>query len=304
MSFYKSILSNIESLKSSIRPSFQSQKTFNNFNINSNRVPSKNERLRKISEALHAPMQRSNSMVNNNLTAREPNISPQKKISPTVDYLQELLTKEQEKNEKYKNDILVLNRRIDELEMQIKMKGNNVETEEKRDDDEILKENEELKKFKENVYNISKQYDEINENVIVALNEIDRLFQKLNDKNFDMNLELKIKTLTGIKTNFEGAITNLIDTMKLKQEEYNLLLEEKEKEVQKVLAENDVLKKKYIKSEKEFFEKTAWLIKRRREQGYQNGENVDDIFGDYFKNKPDNVLTSRIRRSESMKNYI
>ena len=127
------------------------------------------------------------------------------------------------------------------------MKGNTVEVEDKRDDNEIIKENVELKKFKENVYNISKQYDEINENIIVSLNEIDRLFQKLNDKNFDMNLDLQIKTLTGIKTNFEGAITNLIDTMKLKQEEYNLLLEEKEKEVKKVLAENDVLKKKYIK---------------------------------------------------------
>ena len=303
MSFYKSILSNIESLKSSIRPSFQSQKNFNNINVINPKMPSKNERLRKISEALHAPMQRSNSMVNN-LTARQVNPSPQKKFSPTVDYLQELLTKEQEKNEKYKSDILVLNRRIDELEVQLKMKGNTVEVEDKRDDNEIIKENVELKKFKENVYNISKQYDEINENIIVSLNEIDRLFQKLNDKNFDMNLDLQIKTLTGIKTNFEGAITNLIDTMKLKQEEYNLLLEEKEKEVQKVLAENDVLKKKYIKSEKEFFEKTAWLIKSRREQGYQNGENVDDIFGEYFKDKPDNVLTSRIRKSESMKNYI
>ena len=303
MSFYKSILSNIESLKSSIRPSFQSQKNFNNINVINPKMPSKNERLRKISETLHAPIQRSNSMVNN-LPARQVNPSPQKKFSPTVDYLQELLTKEQEKNEKYKSDILVLNRRIDELEVQLKMKGNTVEVEDKRDDNEIIKENEELKVFKENVFNISKQYDEINENIIVSLNEIDRLFQKLNNKNFDMNLELKIKTLTGIKTNFEGAIVNLIDTMKLKQEEYNLLLEEKEKEVQKVLEENDVLKKKYLKSEKEFFEKTAWLIKRRREQGYQNGENVDDIFGEYFKNKPDNVLTSRIRKSESSKNYI
>lgn len=302
MSFYKTILSEIETLKNSCRPPRPHQ-TLKTPNSNYGGIISKNQRLRRIAESLHSPIRRTYSA----LSPSNSNLIPSKTAryfnndyAPSIEYLQDLLEKEQAKNETYRNDIIILNRRIDELELALEEKGND-----KIGDNELIKENTELKIFKESVFSLSKQYDEINENIIIALSEINRLFQKLNEKKFNMDIELKSKTLNTIQNNFENVIQNLLNTMKIKQDEYNLLLNEKEKDVQKILLQNDLMKKKHLQSQREFFEKTAWLLKRRRESYYNNENNHSnyDFFREYFRDKPDNILNYKLRKSESMKNF-
>ena len=304
MSFYRTILSEIETLKNSCRPPRSQQQSLilKNSNSNYDGVISKNQRLRRIAESLHSPIRRTHSAIspsNSNRPSSKTARYFNNNYSPSVEYLQELLSKEQAKNESYRNDIIILNRRIDELELALEERGSD-----KRGDNELIKENTELKIFKESVFSLSKQYDEINENIIVALSEINRLFQKLNEKKFNMGIELKLKTLNNIQNNFENVIQNLLNTMKVKQDEYNLLLNEKENDVQKIIQQNVLMKKKHLQSEREFFEKTAWLLKRRRELYYNNDDNHlnYDFFREYFKDKPDNILNYKIRKSESMKN--
>lgn len=304
MSFYKTILSEIETLKNSCRPPRPQQSlALKNSNSNYGGVISKNQRLRRIAESLHSPIRRTYSAVspsNSNLISSKTTRYFNNNYSPSIEYLQDLLEKEQAKNETYRNDIIILNRRIDELELALEEKGNY-----KRGDNELIKENTELKIFKQSVFSLSRQYDEINENIIVALSEINRLFQKLNEKKFNMGIELKLKTLNSIQSNFENVIQNLLNTMKIKQDEYNLLLNEKENDVQKIMQQNDLMKKKHLQSQREFFEKTAWLLKRRRES-YSNNDDYHsnyDFFREYFRDKPDNILNYKLRKSESMKNF-
>lgn len=97
--------------------------------------------------------------------------------------------------------------------------------------DKLLKENEELRKFKEEVYAISKEYDNINENVIVSLQEMDKLFTKINEAKYNMTYTKKAQELAKAQASFENVINTIIEMMKGKQDEYNFLVKEREKEV-------------------------------------------------------------------------
>ena len=122
MSFYRTILSEIETLKNSCRPPLPQQQSLilKNSNSNYDGVISKNQRLRRIAESLHSPIRRTHSAIspsNSNRPSSKTARYFNNNYSPSVEYLQELLSKEQAKNESYRNDIIILNRRIDELEL-------------------------------------------------------------------------------------------------------------------------------------------------------------------------------------------
>ena len=104
MSFYRTILSEIETLKNSCRPPLPQQQSLilKNSNSNYDGVISKNQRLRRIAESLHSPIRRTHSAIspsNSNRPSSKTARYFNNNYSPSVEYLQELLSKEQAKNE-------------------------------------------------------------------------------------------------------------------------------------------------------------------------------------------------------------
>jgi len=146
---------------------------------------------------------------------------------------QKLLIEEKIKNKNYNDNIIALSKQIEELECQIKFGDQSI-------NDEIIKlrqENQELKKFKEKVYSFSLKYDELNRDIINCLKSIEQMIHIFNDDSNSIqnqNIEFRNNNLNKISNNFKSVINDLSDFMKIKQSEYNTLLMEKEKEIQKL----------------------------------------------------------------------
>ena len=147
---------------------------------------------------------------------------------------QKLLIEEKIKNKNYNENIIALNKQIEELECKIKFGDQNI-------NDEIIKlrqENQELKMFKEKVYSFSLKYDELNRDIINCLKSIEQLVHIYNDDYSNsiqsQNEEFRNNNLNKISNNFKSVINDLSDFIKIKQSEYNTLLMEKEKEIQKL----------------------------------------------------------------------
>ena len=145
---------------------------------------------------------------------------------------QKLLLEEKIKNKNYSDIIVSLKKQIEEMERKYEFNGQNI-------NDEIMKlrhENEELKIFKEKVYSFSIKYDEINRDIINCLKSIEELVQIFNDDypDFRENVEYRNNNLNKISYNFKSIANNLCNFMKIKQSEYNILLIEKDKEIQEL----------------------------------------------------------------------
>ena len=152
---------------------------------------------------------------------------------------QKLLREEKLKNKNYEDNIILLNRQIDELQLRLqnyccqKCQNNDV-------NDELIKlrqENQDLKLFKEKVYEFSIKYDELNKDILNCLKSIEKIVQIYNNDNLSQNIDFKYNNLNKISNNFESIINNLTNFMTIKQEEYNTLLIEKEKEIEKIKNE-------------------------------------------------------------------
>jgi hypothetical protein len=147
---------------------------------------------------------------------------------------QRLLIEEKIKNKNYNDNIIALNKQIEEMECKMKFGDQNI-------NNEIIKlrqENQELKMFKEKVYSFSLKYDELNRDIINCLKSIEHLVHIFNDDNSNsiqsQSLEYRNNNLNKISNNFKSILNDLSDLMKIKQSEYNTLLMEKEKEIQKL----------------------------------------------------------------------
>ena len=169
-----------------------------------------------------------------NLTNTEP-----KKIKTEVVNIyecQKLLIEEKLKNKNYQENIICLNRQIDEL--QLKLQNNccqNCQT--NNANDELIKlrqENQDLKLFKEKVFGFSKKYDELNKDIINCLKTIENVVKIYNNDNLSQNIDFKDNNLNKISSNFESIINKLANFMTIKQEEYTTLLNEKEKEIERI----------------------------------------------------------------------
>ena len=145
---------------------------------------------------------------------------------------QKLLLEEKIKNKNYSDIIFSLKKQIEEMKNKFEFNGQNI-------NDEIMKlrhENEELKLFKEKVFSFSIKYDEINRDIINCLKSIEELVQTFNDGycDFSGNIEYRNNNLNKISYNFKSIANNLCNFMKIKQSEYNILLIEKDKEIQQL----------------------------------------------------------------------
>ena len=136
---------------------------------------------------------------------------------------QKLFMDEKIKNKNLCENIMQLNNHIEELKYQI------------INDDIIMlkKENEELRIFKQKVYEISSKYDEVNKNILFCLKNIESAVDLFNSNYQNINsVEYKNTTFNKISDNFNSIINNLNNFLKTKEAEYNILLMQKETEIQ------------------------------------------------------------------------
>lgn len=114
----------------------------------------------------------------------------------------------------------------------------------------LSEDNERLKQFQGGIYQISKQYDQINQNIFDLLKYIEELFFNLNQcykENQNDSLEplinSKYNTIAEVKNSFDKIISSVMQTMKMKQDEYTYLVNVKEEEISLLMGEIENLNK-------------------------------------------------------------
>ena len=135
------------------------------------------------------------------------------------------------KNKNLCENIMQLNNHIEELKYQL-----NIKCQQQIINDDIImlkKENEELRIFKQKVYEISSKYDEVNKNILFCLKNIESAVDLFNSNYQNINsVEYKNTTFNKISDNFNSIINNLNNFLKTKEDEYNILLMQKDNEIQ------------------------------------------------------------------------
>ena len=144
---------------------------------------------------------------------------------------QKLFMDEKIKNKNLCENIMQLNNHIEELKYQL-----NIKCQQQIINDDIImlkKENEELRIFKQKVYEISSKYDEVNKNILFCLKNIESAVDLFNSNYQNINsVEYKNTTFNKISDNFNSIINNLNNFLRTKEDEYNILLVQKDNEIQ------------------------------------------------------------------------
>ena len=197
---------------------------------------------------------------------------------------QKLLLEEKIKNKNYSDIIVSLKKQIEEMEGKFELNGQNINNEIMR----LRNENQELKIFKEKVYSFSLKYDEINKDIINCLKSIEELVHILNDdnSNFKENVEYRNNNLNKISFNFKSIVNNLYNFMKIKQSEYNILLIEKDKEIQELKTDlNNINSETYSmglkSSRRRNFETTKRQFNKKSLNILNDFEKTNQSFGSY-----------------------
>ena len=167
-----------------------------------------------------------------------PNPSRINNESTDLQTYKRLLIEEKMKNKNYSENIVLLTKHIEELESKIKNNNNpNTSNNYNNVDDEIMKlkqENKELKKFKEKVFSFSMKYDELNKDIINCLKSIEKIIEIYNLNDSSKNVECEKQNFEKISINFQLILDNLNNFITMKQDEYNMLLIEKDNEMKKL----------------------------------------------------------------------
>ena len=178
----------------------------------------KSKKIKKLIEEINSS---NKPIINNNLNDMN-----------NIQRYEKLLMEEKTKNNNLYKNIIQLNNHIEELESQLHCQCPhhmvNV-------NDEIMmlrKENEELRLFKQKVYEFSMKYDEINKDILQCLKNIEKAVELFN-VNYPNNnsLENKNITMNKITENYNSIISDLANFLKIKEDEYNTLLMQKENEI-------------------------------------------------------------------------
>ena len=144
---------------------------------------------------------------------------------------QKLFMDEKIKNKNLCENIMQLNNHIEELKYQL-----NIKCQQQIINDDIImlkKENEELRIFKQKIYEISSKYDEVNKNILFCLKNIESAVDLFNSNYKNINsVEYKNATFNKISDNFNSIINNLNNFLRTKEDEYNILLVQKDNEIQ------------------------------------------------------------------------
>lgn len=95
----------------------------------------------------------------------------------------------------------------------------------------LVNENQKLKNFQNQVLKISKNYDDINESMAESIKKVQALLEEVKSK-LSSNKTDQIKNqVEEIYENFNTIVVNVDSVLQAKQDEYNFLLDSKEKEI-------------------------------------------------------------------------
>ena len=127
---------------------------------------------------------------------------------------------------------------------------------------DLLKELEKLKQFKENVFTLSLTCDDINSNVFKCFDNVTKLLVELNSKFYSNVNDDKVFTLYDFEFNqyklIHCSLQDIVNTMKrflqFKQDEYVILLEEKNNEIKELQSKLKNKEEFIIKQKNEIFD--------------------------------------------------
>ena len=95
-------------------------------------------------------------------------------------------------------------------------------------------ENKELKKLKEKVFSYSMKYDELNRDILNCLKSNEKIIEIFNLNDSNKNYECEKQKFEKISINFQLILDNLNNFITMKQDEYNMLLIERDNEMKKL----------------------------------------------------------------------
>ena len=195
------------------------------------------------------------------------NINKNKKLNKLIKEIKkenEILTEKICENNKYiinlDNNITKLQDELNKKEKIIKDKNTQINKLQKNiadqedvikqyiaDNEENVKKINELNNFKQKIIQFSKTYDGINNAIYLALNNVQNFFIDLNNKynvNIPINFELEIRQYNKVQNSFNDILLYIKDYYDAKYNEYNYILDSKEKELKLLEEENNSLKNK------------------------------------------------------------
>lgn len=102
----------------------------------------------------------------------------------------------------------------------------------------LIKENEKLKNFKKEIFSISETYNDINNNALIILkeilnhfNEINQFYEYISKEKVNIDFDTEQSYYENIKCSTEQLLQLILKDNKIKNEEYKLLLHDKENEL-------------------------------------------------------------------------
>lgn len=102
----------------------------------------------------------------------------------------------------------------------------------------LIKENEKLKNFKKEIFSISETYNDINNNALIILkeilnhfNEINQFYDYISKEKVNIDFDTEQSYYENIKCSTEQLLQLILKDNKIKNEEYKLLLHDKENEL-------------------------------------------------------------------------
>ena len=182
-----------------------------------------------------------------NLNLKQENVKMKKTInelSKQVSSMNKMILEKDSINEKNGEYILQLEKIITKIKNEkIKKKDNynfKMSYESSNNDDVNNKEIIQLRKFKEKVFEYSKKYDEVNSTLYDLVSKINEYFTQLNEMYYDkinddkifINYDFEFDIYKKSKCSIDEIIETFKKILKFKSEEYVILLQEKDEEIQ------------------------------------------------------------------------
>ena len=136
----------------------------------------------------------------------------------------------------------------------------------------LLKENEKLKNFKKEIFSISETYNDINNSALIILkeilnhfNEINQFYEHISKEKINIDFDTEQSYYENIKCSTEQLLQLILKDNKIKNEEYKLLLHDKENELNEQININKEQSSLILELQSEIEEKDSNIIQLQNE---------------------------------------
>lgn len=148
----------------------------------------------------------------------------------------------------------------------------------------LVNENQKLKNFQNQVLKISKNYDDINEAMAESIKKVQSLLEDVKNR-LSSNKQDQVKNrVEEIYENFNTIVVNVDSVLQAKQDEYNFLLDTKEKEIKFLRDEIILVNQEYENFKKDRFKDQKINIEIESENARltKEVENLNSVIHDNF----------------------